>query len=43
VPEDDKDLFDAKNHMDWGSYYDPKNIFCGKYGETTIQEIHAGS
>jgi DnaJ homolog subfamily C member 25 len=22
--------FDAKNE-DWGSYYDPKNIFCGKY------------
>jgi DnaJ domain len=28
LPE--KDQFDAKNE-DWGSYYDPKNIFCGKY------------
>ena len=26
------DTFDAKDHTDWGSYYDPKNIFCGKYG-----------
>jgi DnaJ family protein C protein 25 len=23
--------FDAKDHTDWGSYYDPKNIFCGTY------------
>ena len=23
--------FDVKNHVDWGSYYDPQNIFCGKY------------
>jgi DnaJ homolog subfamily C member 25 len=25
-----KDEFDASNE-DWGSYYDPKSIFCGKY------------
>jgi hypothetical protein len=29
------DTFNAKDHTDWGSYYDPKNIFCGKYGERT--------
>lgn len=23
--------FNAKDHTDWGSYYDPKNVFCGKY------------
>ena len=23
--------FNVKDHMDWGSYYDPKNVFCGKY------------
>lgn len=23
--------FNAKEHMDWGSYYDPQNVFCGKY------------
>lgn len=23
--------FDVKSHVDWGSYYDPQNIFCGKY------------
>lgn len=27
----DTDTFNAKDHTDWGSYYDPKNIFCGKY------------
>ena len=27
IPEDD---FDVSNE-DWGSYYDPQNIFCGKY------------
>lgn len=27
-----KDTFNAKDHTDWGTYYDPKNIFCGKYG-----------
>jgi hypothetical protein len=25
------DSFNVKDHMDWGSYYDPKNIFCGQY------------
>lgn len=24
-------MFNVKEHMDWGSYYDPKNVFCGKY------------
>jgi len=23
--------FNAEDHKDWGSYYDPKNEFCGKY------------
>jgi DnaJ family protein C protein 25 len=23
--------FDAKDHTDWGSYYDPQNVFCGKF------------
>ena len=23
--------FDPKAHTDWGSYYDPKSIFCGKH------------
>merc|ERR1719464_1384858 len=26
-----KDDFDVKSHFEWGTYYDPKNIFCGKY------------
>jgi DnaJ domain len=26
-----KDTFNAKDHMDWGTYYDPKNIFCGQF------------
>lgn len=26
-----QDMFDVKSHFDWGSYYDPKNVFCGKY------------
>jgi hypothetical protein len=30
-PQEPKDGFNVKTHMDWGSYYDPKNIFCGKY------------
>eukprot|EP00934_Nitzschia_sp_Nitz4_P002640 Nitzschia sp. Nitz4//NODE_202_length_38933_cov_72.610268//20707//21996//NITZ4_additional_000023-RA//-1//CDS//3329531789//2630//frame0 len=25
------DTFDAASHTDWGTYYDPKNIFCGRY------------
>lgn len=25
------DKFDAKQHTNWGSYYDPQNVFCGKY------------
>jgi hypothetical protein len=25
------DSFNVKEHLDWGSYYDPKNIFCGRY------------
>ena len=24
-----KDDFDVKSHFDWGTYYDPKSIFCG--------------
>eukprot|EP00529_Nitzschia_sp_RCC80_P022466 CAMPEP_0113485968 /NCGR_PEP_ID=MMETSP0014_2-20120614/24754_1 /TAXON_ID=2857 /ORGANISM="Nitzschia sp." /LENGTH=484 /DNA_ID=CAMNT_0000379625 /DNA_START=72 /DNA_END=1526 /DNA_ORIENTATION=+ /assembly_acc=CAM_ASM_000159 len=28
---EEKDTFNAKEHMDWGTYYDPKNIFCGQY------------
>lgn len=23
--------FDAKDHTDWGTYYDPKNEFCGRF------------
>ena len=30
-PEPPEDKFDAEGHTDWGSYYDPQNIFCGKY------------
>mmetsp|Transcript_26950 Transcript_26950/g.29027 ORF Transcript_26950/g.29027 Transcript_26950/m.29027 type:complete len:431 (+) Transcript_26950:158-1450(+) len=26
-----KDDFDVKSHFDWGTYYDPKSIFCGDY------------
>jgi len=26
-----QDTFDVKSHFDWGTYYDPKNVFCGKY------------
>mmetsp|Transcript_12265 Transcript_12265/g.28768 ORF Transcript_12265/g.28768 Transcript_12265/m.28768 type:complete len:408 (-) Transcript_12265:263-1486(-) len=26
-----QDTFDVKSHFDWGSYYDPKNVFCGKF------------
>ena len=29
--EEKKDTFNAKDHTDWGSYYDPQNIFCGNY------------
>jgi len=25
------DTFDATSHSDWGTYYDPKNVFCGKF------------
>jgi len=25
------DTFDATSHFDWGTYYDPKNVFCGKF------------
>lgn len=25
------DTFNAKDHTDWGTYYDPQNVFCGKY------------
>jgi len=25
------DTFDAASHSDWGTYYDPKNVFCGQY------------
>lgn len=28
--EEEQDDFDP-NNRDWGSYYDPKNIFCGKF------------
>ena len=30
-PTTPEDTFNVKEHMDWGTYYDPKNIFCGKY------------
>lgn len=30
TPDDNDDDFDVSN-SDWGSYYDPKNIFCGPY------------
>jgi len=30
-PDRPEDKFDAEGHTDWGSYYDPQNIFCGKY------------
>lgn len=30
-PEPPEDKFDAEGHTDWGSYYDPQNVFCGKY------------
>jgi DnaJ family protein C protein 25 len=23
--------FSAQDHTDWGNYYDPQNVFCGKY------------
>ena len=26
-----QDTFDVKSHFDWGTYYDPKNVFCGKF------------
>ena len=26
-----QDTFDVKSHFNWGTYYDPKNVFCGKY------------
>ena len=25
------DNFDVKSHKDWGTYYDPHSIFCGKF------------
>ena len=30
-PPKPQDTFDAKEHMDWGGYYDPQNVFCGKF------------
>lgn len=30
-PEAPEDKFDAEGHTDWGTYYDPQNIFCGKF------------
>lgn len=29
TPPPPKDTFNAKEHTDWGSYYDPQKIFCG--------------
>lgn len=29
--KDKADAFNVKDHLDWGTYYDPKNIFCGKF------------
>jgi DnaJ domain len=26
-----ENAFNAHDHTDWGSYYDPQNVFCGKY------------
>jgi len=34
------DSFNAKDHTDWGSYYDPQNIFCGKYGKEIQCDQH---
>ena len=30
LEEEAKPKFDA-DHTDWGTYYDPKGVFCGKY------------
>lgn len=30
-PVKDANKFNAKDHMDWGTYYDPQNVFCGQY------------
>jgi len=27
----EKPKFNAKEHTEWGSYYDPQNVFCGQY------------
>lgn len=29
--EEDKDTFNPQEHTNWGTYHDPKNIFCGQY------------
>ena len=29
--QQEQPTFNAKQHMEWGSYYDPQNVFCGKY------------
>ena len=26
-----QNTFNAEDHTDWGGYYDPQNVFCGKY------------
>lgn len=31
VDEPEEDLNFDPNNRDWGSYYDPQNVFCGKY------------
>lgn len=31
TPSPPKDSFDVKSHTDWGTYYDPKSIFCGQF------------
>jgi DnaJ domain len=25
------DFFNIRDHTDWGTYYDPQNVFCGKF------------
>ena len=27
----DKDTFNPKDHTNWGTYHDPKNVFCGEF------------
>lgn len=29
--EPQPDTFNAKEHTNWGTYYDPNNVFCGEF------------